>query len=39
MRLEELKASKMKELVAKKKIELEELRKRAHVVEAKGDIN
>ncbi|XP_020113313.1 65-kDa microtubule-associated protein 3-like isoform X1 [Ananas comosus] len=35
MRLEELKASKMKELVAKKKIELEELRKRAHVVEAK----
>ncbi|KAJ6853509.1 65-kDa microtubule-associated protein 3-like [Iris pallida] len=33
MRLEELKASKMKELVYKKKIELEELLRRTHLVE------
>lgn len=32
LRLEELKASKMKELVLKKKTELEELRRRTHLV-------
>lgn len=38
-RLEELKASKMKDLVLKKKAELEELRRRTHLLaEANGDI-
>lgn len=32
LRLEQLKASKMKELVLKKKTELEELRRRTHLV-------
>lgn len=36
MRLEELKNSKMKELVLRKKCELEEIRRRAHLV-AEGD--
>lgn len=39
-RLEELKTSKMKELVFKKKAELEELRRRAHLVaEADSEID
>ncbi|PKU79993.1 65-kDa microtubule-associated protein 3-like [Dendrobium catenatum] len=37
VRLEELKASKMKELVLRKKAELEELRRRTHLVESGGD--
>lgn len=32
LRLEKLKASKMKELISKKRTELEELRRRAHLV-------